>query len=126
MVDSKSIEPARFWSGNSGIFNARIRFIKITQLKGAAMRKSFHLAGLLVASLAASMAYAAKPVKIMPSNSGDLNGEKFRNYVVECSNGKNQPLTAWDDGKRWCIGKDSQNGCVKKQIKAAKGACKLD
>lgn len=71
-------------------------------------------------------AYAAKPVKITPGNKGDSGGAEFRNYTVECSNGKSQSLTSWDGGKKWCLGKDSQNNCVKKQIKAAKTACKID
>lgn len=71
-------------------------------------------------------AHAAKPVKITPGNKGGASGAEFRNYTVECSNGKSQSLTAWDGGKKWCLGKDSQNDCVKKQIKAAKSACKLD
>jgi hypothetical protein len=69
---------------------------------------------------------AAKPVKITPAKSGEMNGESYRNYSVECSNGKNQPLTSWENGKKWCIGKDAQSNCVKKQIKAAKIACKAD
>jgi hypothetical protein len=74
-------------------------------------------------SLSAS---AAKPVKITPDGKGGENGSEFRNYIVECSNGKKQPLTSWDNGKRWCIGEGSQENCAKKQIKAAKTACKLE
>jgi hypothetical protein len=71
-------------------------------------------------------AVAAKPVKITPDRKGDANGTAFRNYIVECSNGKRQALTSWDSGKKWCIGESSQANCAKKQIKAAKSACKLD
>ncbi len=71
-------------------------------------------------------ASAAKPVKITPGGMGGASGAEFRNYVVECSNGKKQPLTSWDNGKKWCLGEGSQENCVKKQIKAAKTACKLD
>jgi len=69
---------------------------------------------------------AAKPVKITPSNTGEINGESYRNYTVECSNGKHQPLSSWENGKKWCAAKDAQSNCVKKQIKAAKIACKAD
>jgi len=86
------------------------------------MRKSFFLLILL----AAFPTYAAKPVKITPGSEGANNGQEFRNYVVECSNGRKQPITSWDAGKRWCIGDASQDNCAKKQIKAAKVACKLD
>lgn len=71
-------------------------------------------------------ASAAKPVKITPSGTGRVSGAEFRNYVVECSNGNKQPLTSWDNGKKWCLGEVSVENCVKKQIKAAKTACKLD
>lgn len=86
-----------------------------------------HISVHLVACVALSMPFAvhaAKPIKITPGNTGEINGETFRNYLVECSNGKKHPLTSWESGKKWCIGQDSQNGCVKKQIKAAKSACK--
>ncbi len=90
------------------------------------MKKSALLA-IASAALAVSFSvYAAKPVKITPGNKGEANGAEFRNYIVECSNGKKQPLTSWDNGKKWCVGQDSQDNCVKKQIKAAKTACKLD
>jgi hypothetical protein len=79
-------------------------------------------AAALIISLSAS---AAKPVKITPAGTGGASGSEFRNYVVECSNGKKQPLTSWGNGKKWCIGKGSQENCVKKQIKAAKTACKM-
>lgn len=70
--------------------------------------------------------YAAKPVKITPGSKGEASGAEYRNYAVQCSNGKSHPLTAWDNGKKWCLGKDSERDCVKKQIKAAKSACKMD
>ncbi len=71
-------------------------------------------------------ATAAKPVKITPGSKGVAeNGDKFRNYIVQCSNGKKQPLTSWAKGKKWCVGQESAENCAKKQIKAAKKACKL-
>lgn len=72
-------------------------------------------------------AFAAKPVKITPGEKGiAADGEKYRNYVVKCSNGKQQPLTSWKNGKQWCVGEASLENCSKKQIKAAKKACKLN
>ncbi len=71
-------------------------------------------------------ALAAKPVKISPGAKGvAADGSKFRNYMVSCSNGKKQSLTSWKNGKQWCVGAESQRDCTKKQIKAAKTACKL-
>ena len=72
-------------------------------------------------------AVAAKPVKITPGSKGvAADGSAFRNYEVQCSNGKKQPITSWDNGQKWCVGEASQENCTKKQIKAAKIACKLD
>lgn len=79
---------------------------------------------LLLVLLVTLPAYAAKPVKITPGKEGATNGQEFRNYTVECSNGRKLPITSWESGKRWCIGDASQENCAKKQIKAAKVACK--
>ena len=85
------------------------------------------LALLTMAMMTASVgALAAKPVKITPADKGvAADGAEYRNYVVQCSNGKKQPLTSWKSGRKWCIGQASQENCSKKQIKAAKKACKL-
>ena len=72
------------------------------------------------------LAHAAKPVKIIPGKEAALNGQGYRLYTVECSNGTKHALTSWSSGKQWCVGEASQDGCVKKQIKAAKTACKKD
>lgn len=75
----------------------------------------------------ASSAFAAKPISITFEADGKTpDGVEFANYIVKCSNGENQPLTAWDKRKKWCVGKESQDNCHKKQIKAAKAACKDD
>ena len=76
--------------------------------------------------LVSTAGHAAKPEKIIPGPEGVKDGESFRNYTVECSNGKRQPLTAWRGGKEWCVGLESTENCSKKQIKAAQDACKLD
>ncbi len=69
-------------------------------------------------------AYAAKPVKITPSDAGSVDGQEYRNYIIECTNGKKPIVTSWSSGKRWCVGPASQENCAKKQIRAAKTACK--
>ena len=82
------------------------------------------LAGAVLAASAG--AFAAKPTSIVfVSNGTNADGTAFANYMVKCSNGKKQPLTAWDNRKKWCIGDESSDTCEKKQIKAAKAACKL-
>ena len=78
------------------------------------------------ALLAASTAsFAAKPTSIIFEASGETaDGTPFSQYAVKCSNGKKEPLTAWDNRGKWCLGEESSENCEKKQIKAAKAACK--
>jgi len=77
---------------------------------------------LLTFSLAAS---AAKPTSITFESEGtNPEGKAYALYSVKCSDGQTQPLTAWDNRKTWCVGKMSVEGCSKKQIRAAKDACK--
>ena len=69
--------------------------------------------------------FAAKPTSIVfDSNGTTEDGTAYSNYVVKCSNGKKTPLTAWDNRRKWCVGAQSTENCHKKQIKAAKKACK--
>ncbi len=70
-------------------------------------------------------ALAAKPTSIIfDSNGMTAEGTPYGNYQVKCSNGKTSPLTAWDNRKKWCVGDAASEQCEKKQIKAAKQACK--
>lgn len=83
--------------------------------------------GLLTASLLclSASAFAAKPTSITFEAEGKApDGQEYASYVVKCSDGSEKPLTAWDSRKKWCVGKMSQEGCEKKQIRAAKNACK--
>jgi hypothetical protein len=81
------------------------------------------VAGALLAFSASSL--AAKPTSIVfDSNGTTADGKPYGSYMVKCSNGKKQPLTAWDNRKKWCVGDASSETCEKKQIKAAKKACK--
>ena len=69
--------------------------------------------------------FAAKPTSIVfDSNGTTSEGAAYGQYHVKCSNGKKMPLTAWDNRKKWCVGEGSSENCQKKQIKAAKKACK--
>jgi hypothetical protein len=76
--------------------------------------------------LALSMnALAAKPTSIVfDANGTTEDGTAYASYLVKCSNGKKMPVTAWDNRKKWCVGEKSAENCEKKQIKAAKKACK--
>ena len=79
-------------------------------------------AGLILAS---AMSFAAKPTSIVfESNGKTADGENFSKYSVKCSNGKKVQLTAWDNRRKWCLGEESSENCEKKQINAAKAACK--
>lgn len=68
---------------------------------------------------------AARPTSIVfDSNATDSNGNVYAKYLVKCSNGKTAELTAWDNRKKWCVGDATSDTCEKKQINAAKDACK--
>jgi hypothetical protein len=78
--------------------------------------------GLLILS---ASSFAAKPTSIVfDSNGTTADGTAYGNYHVKCSNGKKMPLTAWENRRKWCVGEVSSENCEKKQIKAAKKACK--
>lgn len=77
----------------------------------------------LVAFSASS--FAAKPTSIVfVANAENSEGTPYATYTVKCSNGKKAELTAWDNRRKWCVGDASSEECQKKQIKAAKAACK--
>ncbi len=79
-------------------------------------------AGLILASVSS---FAAKPTSIVfESNGKTADGKDLSKYSVKCSNGKKVQLTAWDNRHKWCIGEESTENCEKKQINAAKAACK--
>ena len=88
--------------------------------------KSVFKAAIATSCLVLSVgAFAAKPTAItFESDSTTPDGKPYANYIVKCSDSRQQPLTAWDNRKNWCVGKDSQEDCHKKQIRAAKQACK--
>lgn len=77
-----------------------------------------------MAAISAS-SFAAKPTSIVfDSNNETAEGTAYSTYFVKCSNGKKQELTAWNNRKKWCVGDATSETCEKKQIKAAKAACK--
>ena len=80
-------------------------------------------AAALVAFSAAS--FAAKPTSIVfNGNAQTSDATPYATYTVKCSNGQKAELTAWDNRRKWCVGDASSEACQKKQIKAAKAACK--
>lgn len=77
----------------------------------------------LIAFSASSL--AAKPTSIVfDANAATSDGTAYSTYTVKCSNGKKAELTAWDNRGKWCVGDATSDQCEKKQINAAKDACK--
>jgi hypothetical protein len=69
--------------------------------------------------------FAAKPTSIVfDANATTGDGKAYAKYTVKCSNGKKADLTAWDNRSKWCVGDSTSQNCEKKQINAAKTACK--
>ncbi|MEE8060047.1 MAG: hypothetical protein V3T17_19775 [Pseudomonadales bacterium] len=81
---------------------------------------------LTAAVLAASTsAFAAKPTSIKYVEDIVVdNAVIYSHYQVKCSNGKLADISAWDNRKKWCVGKGGQDVCSKKQIKTAKKVCR--
>lgn len=70
-------------------------------------------------------AFAAKPTSIKYVEDVIVaNDMIYSHYEVKCSNGTTGDISAWNNRKKWCVGKGSQDDCSKKQIKAAKKVCK--
>ena len=75
--------------------------------------------------VASGSAFAAKPTSIKYIEDIVVdNSIIYSYYQVKCSNGKIADISAWDNRKKWCIGKGGQDVCNKKQIKTAKKVCK--
>ncbi len=69
--------------------------------------------------------FAARPTSIVfNSNAEASDGAPYAQYTVKCSNGKKVAMTAWDNRNKWCVGTSKSKECEKKQIEAAKAACK--
>ena len=82
-------------------------------------------AGIALATMSGS-GLAAKPTSIVFQNTDQTrDGKPYARYSVKCSNGKRIPLTAWEDDPKWCVGDGESDQCERKQINAAKAACKV-
>ena len=88
------------------------------------------MTNLKIASAAALLclsasAMAAKPTSIVFNENAESNdGTAYSSFTVKCSNGRTAELTAWDNRRKWCVGNADSEACEKRQIKAAKAACK--
>ena len=75
--------------------------------------------------LASTSAFAAKPTSIKYIEDIVVENDLiYSHYQVQCSNGATADISAWDNRKKWCVGKGGQDDCSKKQIKTAKQVCK--
>ena len=73
----------------------------------------------------AANSFAARPTSIVfNTNAESSDGTAYGTYTVKCSNGQKVEVTAWDNRGKWCIGDADSKTCEKKQIQAAKAACK--
>jgi hypothetical protein len=83
------------------------------------------LAGAVALVAFSASSFAAKPTSIVFNENAETDqGTPYSAYLVKCSNGKQAELTAWDNRRKWCVGDMNSQDCEKKQIKAAKAACK--
>ena len=91
-------------------------------MKLTALKKIILTAAVLTVSAGA---FAAKPTSIKYIEDIVVdNNVIYSFYQVKCSNGKKADISAWDNRKKWCVGKGGQDVCSKKQIKTAKKVCK--
>lgn len=86
-------------------------------------KKALYLAA--CAAICASLTVsAATPKDINYAGKGSsFGGGKYYIYSVRCSDGSKRVISAWDNRKKWCVGKKKKN-CSKDQLQAAKKACK--
>jgi hypothetical protein len=74
--------------------------------------------------LLSSVALAAKPTSITYVKEVPVGEEIYAEYVVKCSDGTDKNISTWDNRKSWCQGTGLKEDCDRKQIEAAKKACK--
>ncbi|TGD74271.1 hypothetical protein E4634_09115 [Mangrovimicrobium sediminis] len=89
--------------------------------------KLIKVAAIAALAVASASTFAAKPRSIVfDANHETAEGVPYATYIVKCSDGEDRNLTVWDNRKKWCVGDTTSEVCEKKQIKAAKKACKAD
>ncbi len=86
------------------------------------MNKKYLLAAAL--TVMAGTAFAAKPTSIVYVQEVPVGEEIYAQFKVKCSDGTEKEVSAWDNRKLWCQGVGAKEDCDKKQIAAAKKACK--
>lgn len=86
------------------------------------MNKKILLATAMMAF--AGAAFAAKPTSIVYVQEVPVGEEIYAQFKVKCSDGVEKEVSAWNNRKLWCQGVGLKDDCDKKQISAAKKACK--
>ncbi|MFT4615384.1 MAG: hypothetical protein ACI9NT_002537 [Bacteroidia bacterium] len=87
--------------------------------------KNLKIASAAVLLCISATTLAAKPTSIVfNENAEGEDGRAYSSFTVKCSNGRTAQLTAWDSRRKWCVGDAASETCEKRQIKAAKTACK--
>ncbi len=86
------------------------------------MKRKILLAAAL--TVVAGAAFAAKPTSIVYVQEVPVDDEIYAQFTVKCSDGTEKSVSAWDNRKLWCQGIGTKEDCDKKQIAAAKKACK--
>lgn len=69
-------------------------------------------------------AFASKPTSIKLVEDIVDGDNIYSHYIVKCSNGETADISAWDNRKRWCVGKGGKDDCAKKQITTARKVCR--
>ena len=75
-------------------------------------------------ALASASVFAAQPKSIKHIEDVVEGDIIYGYYIVNCSNGKEIEVSAFDKNELWCLGKGIKGSCQKRQIKIAKLACK--
>lgn len=69
-------------------------------------------------------AFASNPTSIKYIEDVVDGDQIYSHYVVKCSNGNTADISAWDNRKKWCVGRGEKNNCTKQQLKTAKKVCR--
>jgi len=79
---------------------------------------------LTIVALIATSSYGATPKSIRyVEEVTTRGGNLYAHYKVTCSDNKKADISAWNDGKKWCVGRGQQDRCAKKRVKIARRVC---
>lgn len=85
--------------------------------------KSFIYGSLIGAVLISLNAFANQPRDIRhEAKRTTFFGEEYRIYSVRCFDGSRGKISAWEGGRKWCIG-TRKGDCAISQMEAARRIC---